>query len=368
MGNRTHNGRLLRMIEQATATAEKSTSKEGLLKAVQIVRAFKGPLEFDQTKPKAAAIMLGALALAAIALAIWGSPEMKAWVAQATGVDHQLVQIGLAVFFGTSTLACFAFMGSRASLLPNLSEDIARRSSRITAGLVPVPMGNEKLLTRLLKEFGDYSRGNHSRDIKLALTSSYTGETHQLSYTYCQMHYVNKRVVTERVSDGRGGFRTKTKTVYDHFDRYSLVIDFPWVEGVSLRSNGQSAVDFEHSFETSSSDFNRAFVLTGTSTMGCVKFAKPVTVLHLLRMREQLEGLNLEFSLGGRLCLSFENSTLLDFDMSCDLASPDDFYRLINAGVRLPYLTQVLAMAHRLAEQHDDNFSLPTPTKTQTEN
>lgn len=113
MGNRTHNGRLLRMIEQATATAEKSTSKEGLLKAVQIVRAFKGPLEFDQTKPKAAAIVLGALALAAIAFAIWGSPEMKAWVAQATGVDHQLVQIGLAVFFGTSTLACFAFMGSR---------------------------------------------------------------------------------------------------------------------------------------------------------------------------------------------------------------------------------------------------------------
>jgi hypothetical protein len=368
MGNRTHNGRLLGMIELATATAEAATSKEGLLKAVQIVRSFKGPLQFDQTKPKAAAIVLGVLALAAIAFAFWGPPEAKAWLAQSTGFSHQLVQVGLAVFFSTSTLACFAFMGGRASLLPNLSEDIARRSSRFTAGLGAVPMGNEKLLTRLLKEFGDYSRGNHSRDITLALTASYAGETHNLTYTYCQLHYVNKRVVTERVSDGRGGFRTKTRTVYDHFDRFSLVVDFPWVKGVSLRANSQTAVDFEHSFETSSSDFNRAFVLTGTSTMGCVKFAKPVTVLHLLRMREQLDGLNLEFSLGGRLCLSFETSTLLDFDMTCDLASPDDFYRLIDAGVRLPHLTQVLAMAHRLAEQHDDNFSLPTPTKTQTEN
>ncbi|MBA1280310.1 hypothetical protein [Stutzerimonas stutzeri] len=368
MGNRSHNSRLHDMIKGASAAAETAASKDELLEAVQIVRDFPGPLQFDQTKPKAIAVVFGVLCLAAIAFALWAPVEAKAWLASLTGTNHQLVQIGCAVLFGIATAVCFAFMGNRASLLKTLSTDIARRSSLLSAGLTPVSIDNGQLLKRLEGEFRDYQRGNYSRDITLALTSAYVGETHQLDYSYCHLHYVNKRVVTKRVSDGRGGYRTKTETVYDHYDRFSLVVDFPWVKGIAVRANGHSAIDFKHPFVTTSSDFARAFVLTGISTMECVKFAKPVTVLHLLKMKKQLSGMNLELSLSGRLCLSFEVANLLDFDMPCDLGSPDEFYQLIDAGVRLPYLTNVLAMVHRLAEQHDDNFSLPAAITNHTEN
>jgi hypothetical protein len=91
-------------------------------------------------------------------------------------------------------------------------------------------------------------------------------------------------------------------------------------------------------------------------------------VLHLLKLFDILHRPNLEFSDKGKLCLSFASSDLLAFGSEYSLASPNEFYAEIDAGVDLPRLMSVLQWSHALTELHDDNFTLTaTPPKKRKE-
>ncbi|WP_430309535.1 hypothetical protein [Pseudomonas sp. PONIH3] len=86
----------------------------------------------------------------------------------------------------------------------------------------------------------------------------------------------------------------------------------------------------------------------------------------LIELHRQLETPNLELSQNGHLCLSC-NDNPLGFKLTCELTRTSDFRLLIEHGVHLPQLTVLLDAVHTLAEQHDDNFNLPTPVQIQTE-
>lgn len=367
MGKATHNARLRQLIRDVDGAVGPFSSQQDLLAAVQRVREFNEPLHFDNSTPKTLGILGTLVILAAIAFAQWGSPGAKAWLSGLSRFRYEelLVLLGMAAL--VCLVICFGLIHSRSNQLPRLSREIARHSSWLTHGLSNVATPAGLLLQQLASQFGDYARGNYSRAITQAVQGQYPGELHSLPYTYYQLHYVNKRVVVTTESNGKGGTRLVTKTVYDHYDRYSLVIDFPWVEGIAARTSGSSALDFEHGIDTASSEFNKAFTLTGGTRMACARFAKPVTVLHLLSMHRQLRKLNLEFSWNRQLCMSFDDSNLLDFQLPCDLTQPEAFYALIQQGVRLHLLSNALGLVHALAEQHDDNFSLPAAAAHQEE-
>ena len=360
MEDATHNARLRQLIREVASAASADSDRETLLAAVQRIRDFKGPLRFDNRTPRLIGILATLVFIAVMAFAQWGSAQAKQWLTDFTTMTYDSVLLLAGVVALITLSAGFGFIWHRRNLLPTASEDIARRSSRLTAGLTAHATPRQQLLQELSSRFGDYARGNYSRELTQALQAVYPGAVHDLHYSYLQLHYVNKRVVTTTESDGKGGTRTVTKTVYDHYDRYSLVVDFPWVEGITARTGSGSGLDFEHRYKTASTDFNKAFTLSGSSAMACAKFAKPVTVLHLLAMHRQLREMNLEFSFDGQLCISFEDKTMLDFHMPCDLYDAERFYGYIEAGARLPHLENVLALVHTLAEQHDDNFNLPT--------
>lgn len=366
MGSPTHNKQLLELINIVSHDVDSAASKDDLLAAIQKVRDFKGPLTFDNTTPGILAGVGAAFLLLAIWLMLWAPQSARHWLISFTGIDYTIIQIVPAVFGVVSTLSALTYIGSRSSMLPDLSRRIARMSSYLTLGLKHIRKNPEKILSRLMAEFADYHRGNYSREIELSLGGTYKGTLHLIPYVFHHLHYVNKRVVVERVSDGKGGYRTVVKTVYDHFDRYSIVLRFPWVRGISVRADGMSDIDRKTGWETTSTDFNSYFTLTGRTEMDCAKFAKPTTVLTLLELWRYLASANLEFSDDGNLCVSFGNDNLLDYSLKTSLADPDAFYEEIAKGVQLPHLTTVLQLVHRLAEQHDDNFSpIPTPASIQ---
>ncbi len=360
MGKATHNARLRQLIRDIDGAIGPSSSKQELLAAVQKVRDFDAPLHFDNSTPKTLGILGTLVLLASVGFGQWGSPGAKAWL---DGFFPELRQEGVLFLTGMIALVCliasFCLIYFRSNRLPKVSREIARYSSWLTHGISGISTPANVLLQQLSNDFGDYARGNYSRAITYAIQGVYPGQVHPLPYAYYQLHYVNKRIVTTTESDGKGGTRTVTKTVYDHYDRYSLVVDFPWVEGITARTSGGRALDFEHAHDTASSEFNKAFTLTGGTRLACARFAKPVTVLHLLKLHKQLRNMNMEFSWHGQLCLSFDDSNLLDFDLPCDLTQPDAFYELIDKGVHLHLLMNLLGMVHTLAEQHDDNFNLP---------
>lgn len=362
MGHATHNARLRQLLRDVSGTITPVSSREQLLAAVGKVRDFNEPLHFDNTTPKRVSIGAGLLLVAVVAFANWAPPQAIRSLANLTGVhDNSLLTFtGIAAVI--ALVAGFGFMRYRGNLLPTLSQDIARQSSLLTADLRSIETPPQRLLQQLSSHFGDYARGNYSREITEALQAVYPGAVHPLPYRYVQLHYVNERTVTTSESDGKGGTRTVTKKVYDHYDRYSLVVDFPWVQGITARTDNSSGLDFDHRYKTASTDFNKAFTLSGNTPMDCAKFAKPVTVLHLLAMHRQLHEMNLEFSHDGHLCISFADKNMLDVHMPCDLTDAEQFYGYIEGGARLPHLEKVLALVHTLAEQHDDNFNLPTST------
>lgn len=360
MGKATHNARLRQLIDDVAGSIGPSSRKRDLLAAVQKVRDFGEPLHFDNRTPKILGIF-GAVALAAnVAFAQWGSLRSKVALEDLTGMGYDGVLLLAGVISLVFLAASAGLIYSRSNRLPKLSRDIARYSSWLTHGLSDINAPGESLLYELSSDFSDYNRGNYSRAITQAIQGEHPGKLYTLPYAHYQLHYVNKRVVVTTESNGKGGTRLVTKTVYDHFDRYSLVVAFPWIEGIAVRNPGSASLDFEHRIDTASSDFNKAFTLTGHTRMACAKFAKPVTVLHLLAMHKQLRKLNLEFSRHGQLCMSFDDSNLLDFNLPCDLTQPDQFFELIDQGIRLHLLGNALDLVHTLAEQHDDNFNLPT--------
>lgn len=365
MADTTHNARLLSAIQRSRSLADRAGDTAGLLHAVQVFRDFKGPLAFNNVRPMwFTGIGISLLALAA--LIYWATPLwFYSWLQQ-MAISPFAVSVGIAATGIMMLIACGVFVGNRQSLIPDLSSYIAQRSAYAGMGLAYAD-NLDDVLARLQKVFSEYDRGDYSRELTYTLSGVYQGELHRLEYACHQLHFVNERVVTETVSDGKGGTKTVTKIVYDHFDRHSMTVSFPWVREITVRSDDHTQADRAQRWRPTSSDFNRVFALSGVDQISCAKFAKPVTVLHLLKMASALADVNLEFSAGGTLCLSFDNDSLLHFSVPSSLTKPDAFYQAIEAGVRLPHLVAVLGMVHKLAEQHDDNFQTHSPTLSSLE-
>ena len=87
---------------------------------------------------------------------------------------------------------------------------------------------------------------------------------------------------------------------------------------------------------------------------------KPITTLTLLEHTDSLKNLNMQFA-DERLCMSFDNKDMLHFTTYTTLHSPEAMLKEMQGGIenyRMPLLEQYLKMNHKLACQHDDNFSL----------
>lgn len=356
MANSTHNSRLLKVMDDTSAALEAVTTQGELLAAIKSLRDFQGPLKFDNATLWTIAGILMLMAPGFFAIFLWGSPETRLWPTLWKTEEYNLALLGLGMLLLISGSMFTAFIRRRNRLLRLLEKAITWRSAEITNGLAPT--GHS--LDYLYSQFSDYHRGNYSREIIYALEGASVGQTHLLAYFYYRLHYVNEQTVSYTESDGKGGRKRKTRKLYYDYYRYSLVIDFPWIKSLAVRASSHAMVDFPQIFEPTSSDFNRAFTLTGSDTLACARFAKPITVLTLLRLKEKLAELNLEFSAEGLLCISFDNENLLEPQMPYDFSTPEDFFKVIDAGVRLPKLVDVLTIVHELAEQHDDNFTPPS--------
>ncbi|AZV27500.1 hypothetical protein CT157_16300 [Pseudomonas syringae] len=357
MPNTSQNARFNELLAVSEANIDSAESTADLLKVIHAFASYDGPLKFNCTR---AWWFFGTgLLLIAGAVALLGYMNRYPVVSffQRLHIEPGLVGAVAGVLGLGFAIGSMNWMTSKAERLPALSRTIAALSSYFHNGLMFLEEDSDRTLDELDAQFSDYSRGNYSRELVESIEGVFTGTLRELPYHYRQLHYVNKRHVQVTVTDKDGKTRTETRVVYDHYDRYSLVFDFPWVTGISVRSDDQSENDYSWSMDTASPDFNKSFCLTGQSEIFCAKFIKPSTVLHLLKLFEILDRPNLEFSDDGLLCLSFASSDLFAIGTEYSLASPNEFYAEISAGIELPRLMSVLQWSHALTELHDDNFT-----------
>ncbi len=365
MPNTSQNARLNKLLAVSEARLDRAESKDDLLEVIHEFVSYNGPLKFNYTR---AWWFFGTgMLLIASTVALYGyldSRNVASFFYQLQ-IDPVLFGMGSGLLGIVSAIWSLLWMKSKSDRLPALSSKIARLSSYFHNGLTYLQEDSSLTLKKLDAQFSDYWRGNYSRELIDSMQGVFTGTLRNLPYEYHRLHYINKRTEKTTVTDDQGKTKTETRVIYDHYDRYSLVIDFPWVTGVSVRSDDQSENDYPCRMDTASPDFNKAFRLTGGSEMLCAKFIKPSTVLHLLKLFNILHRPNLEFADSGKLCLSFADSDLLAFGTQYSLSSPNEFYAEISAGVDLPRLMSALQWSHALSELHDDNFTSSLPKNRQ---
>lgn len=357
MANTSQNANLNKLLAESEASLDTAESNADLLNVIHEFASYNGPLKFNNARAWWFFGTGSLLIASAVALYTYMNTYTVAAFFYQREIDPTLFGMGTGLLGLLLAGGSLAWMKSKSDRLPSLSRRIAELSSYFHNGLTFLEEDSNRTLNRLDAQFADYRRGNYSRELVESIRGVFAGTLRNLPYNYYQLHYVDKRTVRTTVSDGKGGTKTETRVVYDHYDRYSLVIDFPWVTGISVRSDGHKQNDYPWPMDTASPDFNKAFCLTGSSEILCAKFIKPSTVLHLLTLFNILHRPNLEFSDNGKLCLSFASNDLLAFGTEYSLASPNEFHAEISAGVDLPRLMSALQWSHALSELHDDNFS-----------
>lgn len=316
---------LIRLLGSCQVQVSRAQSNADLLQVLDRLEAFPGGLEFDHAQPK----LLLVLAFASLVVSyLMDGMGWMGWVA-----------IGCC-------FASFLVKRGRSSSLGDLSARIGRKCSLFSNGLSEPESTADWCFKKLSSEFSDYQRGTEGRDIVTSAQGVFQGTLHSLAFEYHHLRYVNLR------NDKKGG--------EESFDRYSLVLDFPWVRGVSARTDVVGAPLAGKGFETTLDDFNRTFLLQGRRELDCAKFATPTTLLFLMALSSRLSKVNLEFSEQGRLCLSFNNDEVMAYAYPGSLADLQAFREQIKAGIELPGLSPLLELAHQLAELHDNNFDLPS--------
>lgn len=201
------------------------------------------------------------------------------------------------------------------------------------------------------QQFAEFNRGNHKREFRQLIAGQYSGTEHSFSYHYWHFHYVNKR--TEVSRNSKGGVRTRT--VYDHYDRYGLLLPFAYCRNLFITSFSTSGIKGER-YSSDSGRFNKIFQVRAGEQMQAARFLKPAVIIALEEQAAALKQLNLAFVANGMLCISFADKDLLEVKPPCGLDQLSRFRQSIEQPTSLPKLSQLLHTIHQLLRHSDTNF------------
>ncbi|KRS21947.1 hypothetical protein AAY72_06000 [Alishewanella sp. WH16-1] len=201
------------------------------------------------------------------------------------------------------------------------------------------------------QQFAEFRRGNHQREFRQLIRGHFSGAEHQFSYHYWHFHYVNKR--TQVTTNSKG--QVQTRTVYDHFDRYGLIIPFAYCRDLFVTSFAADGITGER-YTSDSGRFNKIFQVRAAEPMQAARFLKPAVIVALEQQARQLKQLNLAFSHDGQLCISFADNDMLQSKAPCGLDQLAQFRQSIEQPTALPKLSQLLATVHQLLRHSDSNF------------
>lgn len=202
-----------------------------------------------------------------------------------------------------------------------------------------------------LQQFAEFKRGNYKREFKQLIQGKYAGSEHSFSYHYWHFHYVNQR--TEVSTNSKG--QVTTRVVYDHFDRYGIVLPFAYCRNLFITAFAAEGIKGER-YTSDSGRFNKLFQVRAADPMQAARFLKPAIIIALEEQAAALKQLNLAFSEQGELCISFADKNVLDSKPAYGLDQLALFRQSIEQPTALPKLQQLLNTVHQLLRHSDSNF------------
>lgn len=334
-----HNRRLEALLTQVSQDVEAAESQDGLVKAIEQVKAFNGPLAFNHTRQKVIAIVALLVALLTGGYQYYVYRHLSAPV------------VILMVILGLCAAGLFFYIWRKSSRIRALAERLYQRDLLFDNDMRELGDELPTLEKQLFSNFYEFNRGNHSRELSAGYEGRYQGKTHALSYHFYHFHYVDKR--TESYTDSKGNRRTRT--VYDHYHRYGIVLPFRFVSRLAIVGKSVSGLRGSD-YQPSSNRFNKLFKVIADTEMTAARFLKPTVVLACEEAANNFSELNLEFNGQAQLCMSFANSAVISGRQQHDFASPDAFIDEVKGHNSLPELQRALDFIHTLMVYSDSNF------------
>lgn len=334
-----HDQKLTALLQQISQKIEAAQSKDDLIAAISQVKAFDGPLKFKHSRYKLLALIC---ALIAAVTGFFADEIYLQWLHSATPFT---------IFFALCTVGLLFYMRRKSASVHSLAKRLYLRALLFDNHLRELTSELPLLESRLFTQYFEFRRGNYSRKITAGYEGNYQGKTHTFDYAFYHFHYVDQRTETETDSKGN----TKTRTVYDHYDRYGIALDFRLARQLAITSKAIGGFKGER-YKPSSNRFNRLFKVVAGDEMTAARFLKPAVVLACEEAADHFKALNLEFSGDAGLCMSFDNNKVVSGEPQYDFNSSDGFIREVGEENLLPELHTALDFIHTLMVFSDNNF------------
>ena len=337
----SHNKRLKAALAEIESRLDRSKNDDDLVDAINLLNGFPVPVTYDNSRLNM--ITGGVCALSALVAAAGyfsaGDPVYMVLAAAAAGIA--------AITYG-------AVRYSRKNSLTGLSDKIHYRTSLFDYGLKPVPFNGKNKARELGGRFKAFQMGNYSREIRELLRGKYEGAEHSFAYDHYHFHYVDQRTETYTTTDSKGNVRVRTRTVYDHFDRYGFIVGFKYARAMRISEGGLGF--FQKGWKSSSVSFNKNFNVAADSEMEVAKFLTPKVIVEIESAGEALRGMDLEFNNKGALCFSFDDSNMIAANREGGLQNPAAFAEKVAGHSTQANLDAALNFIHTLMKYSDNNF------------
>lgn len=343
MSNKQIKGILQRLRNEIHA----ATTSEQLLAAMAKAKAFRMPLVYNFSKH---ILLTSCLLILSLVPVLW--PEFGT-----NGPLKRFLQENSWLFFtglGSTAISMgvFVYLYKQKRAVTDLAKIIYQKDALLDNNLrYKAPFNSEEMRIR----FREFDRGNYSREFRKVIGGKFIGDEHTFNYDYYHFHYVDKRVVVETSTDSKGRVTTRTRTVYDRFDRYGLIVPFEFVQSMQIFSFKLSR-NYGSKFTTGSIAFDKKFKVRAVDEFTAAKFLKPAVVVAIQEVSEFLRKMNIEIDASGKMCVSFANNEMVLGNQRYDLSNPEAFYTELAGQTKLRLLERTLRFVHQMMKHSDSNF------------
>lgn len=168
---------------------------------------------------------------------------------------------------------------------------------------------------------------------------------------YFNFHYVDERIVESTDSDGK---KTEEK-VYDHYDRYGIILPYTIAENVRIIENNKLFGQNKSDYEPASLSFRKLFLVKTNDTFQASKLLSPSMVEYLEALPNNYNNIVLELK-ANELLLSFTNKDTLASKREYNFNQLDKFLAEIRDVKKLPRLTHLHSVCDFFIQNTQNNF------------
>lgn len=332
------NAELKQLIKDMNEKSEVINNHHDVMAIVKMAVDYDGKFEFEHgEKLKILALcVVVVIALLIYSQTVYRLPDIWYYSMILTG--------GLGV-------AVLAVMASQKGSIKQLSAKLYQADLKFDNGIQPIRLTDEEK-NQFKKEFIEFSRGNYSRKFTRFFSIKPVDDVSR--GLYYQYHYVDKRIETVTESDGKGGVKTRQKTVYYHYDRYGVIFDFEYGHGLSINSNGSTRNPVL--YKPAYMDFNNKFEIGANSELDAAKYLKPALQESLVTHAKSFSGLNIQISEQGQLLIAFDQPLYEGLKSTNTLRNPQEFYNELAEDNNIERLQKINEIYHLLTKHLDNNF------------